>query len=222
MKIGLYKLTSCSGCILEFITVFSRNPDLLNRVELYSPLLSDEIICDKYDAVFVEGSISNLENESFVQELRNRSRFFIAIGNCSIQGGLQNNTLEYNKPVSSVVKVDYILPGCPVNTDLLLNLLFKILLNGLDIKISESLCIECKRNNITCILIDRRIPCMGPLTRSGCGALCPRIGRNCIGCNGLREDVSIREIDLFREVVVKMGFPLSVFNKYIGSGRNVQ
>jgi hypothetical protein len=30
-------------------------------------------------------------------------------------------------------------------------------------------------------------PCLGPVTRTGCGALCPRFGRDCYGCYGPAE-----------------------------------
>lgn len=214
MKIGLFKLTSCSGCLLEFLNMFSLKPDLLNEIEFYSLLLSDEEFPSSYDAVFIEGSVSSSELESFVKNLRGRSKYLIAIGHCSLQGGLQNNSLEYNKPVTGVVKIDYVLPGCPVDREQLLNLVLKIVMGGLDIRLSEPLCVECKRNNYVCVLIEYRKPCLGPLTRSGCGAICPGIGRECIGCNSLREDVTRREIELFREKLVEYSCPLIDYSKY--------
>jgi F420-non-reducing hydrogenase small subunit len=33
-------------------------------------------------------------------------------------------------------------------------------------------------------LLEQGIPCNGPATRQGCGALCPRAGAQCIGCYG--------------------------------------
>jgi coenzyme F420-reducing hydrogenase gamma subunit len=33
-------------------------------------------------------------------------------------------------------------------------------------------------------MVTRGIACMGPVTRAGCGALCPGLGRDCYGCYG--------------------------------------
>jgi F420-non-reducing hydrogenase small subunit len=38
-------------------------------------------------------------------------------------------------------------------------------------------------------LLEQGIPCNGPATRNGCGALCPQAGAQCIGCYGPAEGV---------------------------------
>jgi F420-non-reducing hydrogenase small subunit len=38
-------------------------------------------------------------------------------------------------------------------------------------------------------LLEQGIPCNGPATRSGCGALCPQASAQCIGCYGPAEGV---------------------------------
>ena len=38
-----------------------------------------------------------------------------------------------------------------------------------------------------CIAVARGIPCLGPVTHAGCGALCPAYDRGCYGCFGPRE-----------------------------------
>jgi hypothetical protein len=45
-------------------------------------------------------------------------------------------------------------------------------------------CIECKRRGVVCVVVAKGEPCLGPVTRTGCGALCPRMGRGCFGCFG--------------------------------------
>ncbi len=51
----------------------------------------------------------------------------------------------------------------------------------------HSVCIECKMRNIVCIMVSKGIPCMGPVTHSGCGAICPAYNRGCYGCFGPME-----------------------------------
>jgi len=36
-------------------------------------------------------------------------------------------------------------------------------------------------------MVARGIPCLGPVTQAGCGALCPSYGRGCYGCFGPQE-----------------------------------
>jgi coenzyme F420-reducing hydrogenase gamma subunit len=33
-------------------------------------------------------------------------------------------------------------------------------------------------------MVARGIPCLGPVTQAGCGAICPAFGRGCYGCFG--------------------------------------
>ena len=46
------------------------------------------------------------------------------------------------------------------------------------------MCTECKLRGVTCLVVAEGIPCLGPVTHAGCGALCPRHHRGCFGCFG--------------------------------------
>jgi coenzyme F420-reducing hydrogenase gamma subunit len=50
-----------------------------------------------------------------------------------------------------------------------------------------SVCMECKRNSTVCVMVAHGTPCLGPVTRAGCGALCPGVDRGCYGCFGPME-----------------------------------
>jgi coenzyme F420-reducing hydrogenase gamma subunit len=65
------------------------------------------------------------------------------------------------------------------------------LLFGVKPRISaDSVCLDCKRAGNVCVLVTRGEPCMGPVTRTGCGALCPSFGRACYACFGPSEQVN--------------------------------
>jgi len=86
--------------------------------------------------------------------------------------------------VADFVDVDVELTGCPVDRGQLLGSLAS-LLNGANPRISTSpVCLECKRRGFVCVVVAKGEPCLGPVTRTGCGALCPAFGRGCFGCFG--------------------------------------
>lgn len=52
---------------------------------------------------------------------------------------------------------------------------------------AHSVCLECKRRGTVCIMVARGVPCLGPATQAGCGAICPAYNRGCYGCFGPME-----------------------------------
>jgi coenzyme F420-reducing hydrogenase gamma subunit len=41
-----------------------------------------------------------------------------------------------------------------------------------------------------CVLVAKGEACMGPVTRTGCGAICPSMGRACYSCYGPAENIN--------------------------------
>lgn len=110
------------------------------------------------------------------------------------------------KTLDQTVEVDYYLPGCPPPVKLILAAVEAIANNELPPKGSvlaplRSVCDECPRKKenkrISKIyrvhekapepercLLEQGIICMGPATRSGCGAQCLNVDMPCTGCGG--------------------------------------
>jgi F420-non-reducing hydrogenase small subunit len=110
------------------------------------------------------------------------------------------------KTLDQTVDVDYYLPGCPPPVKLIANAVDAIAKNELPPKGSvlaplKSVCDECPRKKenkkISKIyrvhekvpepekcLLEQGIICMGPATRSGCGAQCLTVDMPCTGCGG--------------------------------------
>jgi len=215
--IYLHKLTSCSGCLVEFLNVLSKHTDILEKAIVVSKIISDDLHFDRFDAVFIEGSLSTRDEESRLIELRNRAKYLIVLGSCGLYGGIQNLGLVHNKPVARVVNVDYALPGCPVNEEELSSLLYKVIEDCLEIRMFDSLCMDCKRNGIECLLIRKGIACLGPLVRAGCGALCPSSGKGCLGCFGFRNDLDKDVVENYVQHLSALGFARDRFNTYYRS-----
>jgi len=122
------------------------------------------------------------------------------------------------KTLDQVVQVDYYMPGCPPESHQIaavIDLVIKVLHGeatlpppGTTIGAGGStVCDECPRTrNVKAIkqfvriqdvahidpdlcLLEQGIPCNGPATRNGCGALCPSASAQCIGCYGPAEGV---------------------------------
>lgn len=229
LKLGLIKLTSCSGCINELITALVSDPDVAKAYEV-AHFVELGVVNEEgpFDILFVEGSIVTEEQEKHVREFRDKAKFVVALGTCAVLGGVQAlrvdedldvvkksvyphpehvNALDMVKPLDSVIPVDYIIAGCPADSQAISLLLKKYALGGLPIALWESVCGDCKRKGIACLLVAKGIPCLGPITMGGCGALCPSFGRGCYGCYGLKSyDVDKDRVQKVVEVLRPLGF----------------
>lgn len=110
------------------------------------------------------------------------------------------------RTLDQTVDVDYYLPGCPPPVKLIVNAVEAIAKNELPPKGTvlaplKSVCDECPRKKENKIistiyrvhekvpepekcLLEQGIICMGPATRSGCGAQCLTVDMPCTGCGG--------------------------------------
>lgn len=100
------------------------------------------------------------------------------------------NTLKTSTPVAEHVLVDFELRGCPINKYQLLELV-TALLHGRKPRVpTYSVCVECKRRGTVCVSVAQGVPCLGPVTQAGCGAICPSYCRECFGCYGPKEQAN--------------------------------
>ncbi|MFJ1654556.1 oxidoreductase [Streptomyces sp. NPDC088337] len=168
-----------------------------------------------YDLSLVEGSITTAEDSERIQHIRRVSRRLVTIGACATAGGIQAlrnfadvaefraavyarpeyiATLETSTPISAHVPVDFELRGCPIDRRQLLEVITAFLAGRKPNIPDHSVCFECKRRGTTCITVAHGTPCLGPVTHSGCGAICPAYGRGCYGCFGPSSNPNLRSM----------------------------
>jgi coenzyme F420-reducing hydrogenase gamma subunit len=208
-RLGVFKFASCDGCQLSILDCEDELLTLAERVEV--AFFREAIrrpLEGAFEIALVEGSVSTPEQEEAIRDIRRRSRFLVCLGACASHGGIQAlrnfgstrealavvyatphtiATLEHSRPVSDYVTVDLELPGCPINKRQLLDTLAQMLVGSRPKVDRHSLCLDCKRRGLVCVLVAQGAPCMGPVTSAGCGVLCPSYDRPCFSCFGPAE-----------------------------------
>lgn len=205
-RLAVFKMSSCDGCQLQLLDAEEALLALAGAVDIVhfreARGLSEP---GPYDVALVEGSVSTPAQLEEIREIRRQSTFLVTIGACATSGGIQAlrnvadtaryirtvyaspeyiSTLDSSTPVSDHVRVDLELPGCPIDRGQLLGALVSLLRGAVPRLSTSPVCVECKRRGFVCVLVAKGEPCMGPVTRTGCGALCPGMARACYGCFG--------------------------------------
>jgi len=203
--VAVHKFSSCDGCQLAFLNMGEGLLALAQLVEMVHFAEAGIVNPDHpVDIAFVEGSVSTLEDRQRIEAIRAQSGVLITMGACATSGGIQAlrnvqgddwraslyatpetiASLATSTPIAEHVKVDLELWGCPIRSEQLLPVVKDLLLGVMPGKMSEPLCQSCKRAGNVCTLVTKNAPCIGAVTRGGCGAICPRMGRDCYGCSG--------------------------------------
>jgi coenzyme F420-reducing hydrogenase gamma subunit len=211
-KVGVFGLTGCEGCQLQIANKEENLGDLLNLIDVRNFRLISSDKAEDYDVAFVEGSVTREDEVERLKKIRRQAKVLIAMGACACLGGVHNlrsrfplseaSEVVYGdypiesgpvRKVSDVVPVDIDIPGCPINKSE-----FEWLVRHLIVGIIPQLpqypvCVECKQRLNTCVL-DMGILCMGPVTRGGCNAICPRNHFGCWGCRGPAEEANFESL----------------------------
>ena len=205
-SLAVYKFSSCDGCQLSLLNLEDELLELVDKVEIaYFLEARRRVLPGPYDIGLVEGSVSTAEEIERIKEIRKDCQLLIALGTCATAGGVQAlrnfadletytqnvyphpeyiHALATSAPLSDHIKVDIELWGCPVNKYQVIELIAAVLQNRRPNLPQYTVCLECKRSGNVCTMVANGVPCLGPITRAGCGAICPSMNRGCYGCFG--------------------------------------
>ncbi|HFE39321.1 MAG TPA: sulfhydrogenase subunit delta [Gammaproteobacteria bacterium] len=204
--VAIHKFSSCDGCQLAFLNMGKAFLTLAELVDIQhfaeAGMLNENA---PVDIAFIEGSISTPQEQKRIKRVRENSKYLITIGACATSGGIQAlrnlhhtqswveaiyakpeyiETLEDVSPISAHVRVNFEIWGCPISSEQIIATLQSLLAGVKPTDNPEKVCMECKRNQNICTLVTKKTPCLGAVSKAGCGAICPAFERNCYACYG--------------------------------------
>jgi coenzyme F420-reducing hydrogenase gamma subunit len=212
-KLAVWKFASCDGCQLTLLDVEDDFMDIAGAIQIaHFPEATRAVVEGPYDLSLVEGSITTPHDAERIREVREVSRTLVAIGACATAGGIQAlrnyadvgdflkivyahpeyiDTLATSTAIEDHVEVDFELRGCPISKKQLVEVIDAFIHKRKPNIPGHSVCVECKLRGTNCVMVAQGIPCMGPITQAGCGAICPAYDRGCYGCFGPAESPNI-------------------------------
>jgi coenzyme F420-reducing hydrogenase gamma subunit len=213
IRIAIISLTGCEGCCFAILDWPKKFLALRTKIEINNFRLFEEDVhfnAEKFDIAFIEGSPLTKADVDRLKEVRQNSKTLIALGSCADMGGIyhlkkyqdKNKIFDhvYNGeqgidnfdvlPISELVKVDYVIPGCPITADEFFNFVYQLLIGKFPIIKQNPVCYECQVRGFECVLQNNEL-CLGPITQGGCEAICLKSKQGCWGCRGLVEDAEV-------------------------------
>ena len=212
-RVGVFGFTGCEGCQLQIANKEETLGDLLGTIEVMNFRLISSDKDDGYDIAFVEGSVTTEDEVERLKKIRRQAKILVAMGACACIGGVHNLRSRFPieeavqavygddppmesgpvRRISEVVTVDIELPGCPISKPEF-EWLVRHLILGIEPQFPQyPVCVDCKQRLNTCVL-DMGILCMGPVTRGGCNAICPRNRFGCWGCRGQAPEANFESL----------------------------
>lgn len=205
-KLPCIAVEGLTGCAGELLVILENIDKLLPFVRIsrfpFAQSCNDD---GPVDITFVEGSVSQPHDLEKLKRIRAKSKWLVAVGNCAVWGCVQGGACARCKvsdmlksvygqesemqvlpatPLDQNVRVDVKLSGCPINATQFLSVTASLLKDHLPYISHKPVCLECKLKENCCVLIENNLPCLGPVTAAGCGAICPSMGVACYGCWG--------------------------------------
>lgn len=149
LDIGWFSFTCCEDSTIIFTELLNKHFNTWSNILNFKHVrvLKQKNKDGPFDISFIEGAISSKKQENRVREIRGKSKFIVAIGACAVTGMPSSQRNQFTPKqkaevqflldrfdhsdsvlrVEDVIKVDFKVPGCPMNEQVFLNTIDKII-----------------------------------------------------------------------------------------------
>lgn len=139
IRIGWFTFSCCEDNTIVMIEIMNDHWEEWKKIFdfRHARVLRANNVLDSLDIAFVEGAIASEKHTQELKEIRQKSKYLVAVGACAVLGmpaGQRNTFSKEQKEeiqflidrfkqlpkvqkVSDVVKVDVEVPGCPMSPD---------------------------------------------------------------------------------------------------------
>ena len=139
IKVGWFSFSCCEDSTVVFTDLLDEHWQEWRKIFDFrnARVMKSKNLMDEFDVAFIEGAIASEEQEEKAKLIRSLSKRVVAVGSCACIGmpSAQRNNFNPEQlqeiqflmdrfkmapkvlKLSDVVKVDYEVPGCPMNPD---------------------------------------------------------------------------------------------------------
>lgn len=213
-QIAIISLTADEGCQFAILDLGEKFLALTKALDITDfRLIEESKERHGYDICFVEGCCITKENKIKLLRAREKSQYLVALGACACLGSVPEiknygdrmrsaiKVYRHGKdidnppivPLRDIVKVDFELPGCPIDGLEFLRICHHLINQSEPRLPQRPVCYECQIRGYACLLQRNQI-CLGPVSLGGCQAVCPGAGYACQGCRGLYGGANINNL----------------------------
>ena len=215
--LGFFTFTCCEGC--QFTVLFiDKIMSILERFNIvYFNLLKEKNEVTELDLAFLEGAITTSTEIQELKEIREKSKYVVAMGACAINGGIpaMRNFVESSSlrkyiyhhkvhpdsvsasGIGEHIDVNYYMRGCPIIKNEFVEFMESYLHGQVMEPYEGPVCSQCPRRGVNCFLKEK-VECLGAVTHGGCNALCPSDNIPCMLCRGPTDKLNVAaEIKMF-------------------------
>jgi NAD-reducing hydrogenase small subunit len=107
IKLATVWLDGCSGCHMSLLDLDAALIPIVRKADIvYGPLVDAQEFPDEVDVTLVEGAISTQEDVDKLQQIRQRTKTLVALGDCAVTGNVAG--LRNTVPVKKLLQRIYV------------------------------------------------------------------------------------------------------------------